>query len=98
MNLKIPSTSDGIEREINMPIMISREDIANREKQYPAGTRIKLISMKDSHSPPKGTEGTVLGIDGKGSIMMTWDNGQGLSLLVSDKFRIMKKAKIKKEG
>ena len=95
MNLKIPSTLDGIERKIYMPIMISREDIANRKKQYPAGTRIKLISMNDSHSPPKGTEGTVIGIDGKGSIMMMWDNGQGLSLLISDKFSVIRKRKDK---
>jgi len=89
------STLDVIERKIYMPIMISREDIANRKRQYPVGTRIKLISMNASHSPPKGTEGTVIGIDGKGSIMMMWDNGQGLSLLISDKFSVIKKRKDK---
>lgn len=50
-------------------------------KEYPAGTRIRLVKMDDIQAPPLGTEGTVVGVDGIGSLIMLWDNGSGLNVL-----------------
>lgn len=47
-------------------------------KEYPAGTRIRLVKMDDIQTPPLGTEGTVVGVDDTGSLLMHWDNGSHL--------------------
>ncbi len=36
--------------------------------------------MDDPQAPPIGTQGTVMGVDDIGSIMVAWDNGSGLSV------------------
>lgn len=36
--------------------------------------------MDDVQAPPIGTQGTVIGVDDLGSIMVRWDNGCGLSV------------------
>jgi hypothetical protein len=33
---------------------------------------------------PAGTEGTVHSVDDNGSIMMSWDNGYGLNLVLDE--------------
>lgn len=43
--------------------------------------RIRLNRMDDMQAPPPGTEGTILGVDDIGSILMEWDNGSGLNLV-----------------
>lgn len=48
---------------------------------YPVGQRVELIFMDDIQAPPKGTQGTVRGVDDAGSIMVKWDNGSGLSVV-----------------
>jgi hypothetical protein len=59
-------------------------------KRYPAGTRIELMSMNDSQAPPKGTKGTIEGIDDIGSILVSWDNGSNLNLIYEiDKFKVV---------
>lgn len=35
-------------------------------KEYPAGTRIRLVKMDDIQAPPLGAEGTVVGVDDTG--------------------------------
>lgn len=61
--------------------------LRNMRILYPRGTRIKLIEMNDPHAPKPGTCGTVLDIDDAGSILIRWDDGSQLSLLVdADKF------------
>ena len=51
-------------------------------KQYPPGTRLRLLSMDDPYHPlPRGTEGTVKLVDDIGSIFVKWDNGSGLALV-----------------
>lgn len=47
---------------------------------YPAGCRVRLVAMDDPHAPEPGTEGTVLGVDDAGSVMVAWDNGSSLSV------------------
>ena len=60
--------------------MPNRELIAKMRRVYTKGSRVELDSMDDPQAPPRGTRGTVLGVDDIGSIMVAWDNGSGLSL------------------
>lgn len=70
---------------------VSREEVAQRRKDYPAGTRIQLISMpNDPCGVPPGACGTVRGVDDAGQLMMRWDTGSGLSLIPGeDIFRVI---------
>ncbi|MBS4761172.1 DUF4314 domain-containing protein [Carnobacteriaceae bacterium zg-ZUI252] len=52
--------------------------------EYPSGTRVKLVKMDDKQAPPIGTKGTVLGVDDIGSIMVSWDNGSRLSVVLGE--------------
>ena len=60
---------------------ISEKTLDNLRIQYPKGTRVKLIRMVDFQAPPKGTLGTVMGVDDAGSIMVSWDTGSRLSVV-----------------
>ena len=60
---------------------ISKEKLAHLRKQYSAGARVELLWMDDAQAPPKGTKGTVWGVDDIGSIMVQWDNGSNLSVV-----------------
>ncbi|MCM1275478.1 MAG: DUF4314 domain-containing protein [Lachnospiraceae bacterium] len=51
-------------------------------KQYPCGTRVELTQMDDPGAPPKGTRGTVRGVDDIGNLLVDWDNGSGLNLIL----------------
>ena len=55
-------------------------DVERLKKLYPVGTKIKLIEMADSQSPPKGTIGVVDYIDDIGTIHVSWDCGSGLGI------------------
>lgn len=59
----------------------SRATIEQTRKDFPAGCRVKLISMDDRQAPPIGTRGTVKGVDDIGSILVSWDNGSSLSVI-----------------
>jgi hypothetical protein len=66
-------------------------NVENIRKTYPAGTRVELVSMNDPQAPPIGTEGTVIGVDDIGSILISWDNGSGLNAIPGeDVVRIVK--------
>lgn len=56
------------------------EIIEQLRREFPEGTRVKLLKMEDTQAPPIGTLGTVYGVDDMGSIMVKWDNGCGLSV------------------
>ena len=58
----------------------SKETVELIRKEYPVGTRVELVQMDDPQAPPVGTKGTVRGVDDIGGIMVTWDNGCGLSV------------------
>ncbi len=62
----------------------SRETVERIRRQYPAGTRVELVSMDDRYAPPPGTKGTVLGVDDTGSLLMRWDNGSGLNVVYGE--------------
>ena len=63
-----------------MNSFISDECLAQLRKQFPAGSRVELVKMDDPQAPPVGTKGTVRGVDNIGSVMVSWDNGCGLSI------------------
>lgn len=58
----------------------SKEVVERIRSEYPVGTRVELVRMDDPQAPPVGTNGTGLGVDAIGSIMVAWDNGCGLSV------------------
>lgn len=69
-------------------------DKLNELKQkYPVGTRLRLISMPQEPNPvPRGTLGTVTGIDDLGTIHVNWDNHSTLGIVIDvDKFEIVEK-------
>ena len=46
--------------------------------------RVSLLKMNDFQAPPIGTEGTILGVDDIGSVMVAWDNGCGLNVVLDE--------------
>ena len=63
-------------------MMFPKKEIVERiRKEYPKGTRVKLVKMNDFQAPPVGTLGTVIGVDDTASIMVAWDNGSSLNVI-----------------
>lgn len=54
------------------------------KKRYQEGARVELLQMNDTQAPPIGTQGTVIGVDDIGSIMVNWDNGSTLSVVYGE--------------
>ena len=59
----------------------SKEIVEQVRRQYPVGTRVKLLHMDDVQAPPIGTKGTVTVVDDTGSLMVDWDTGSGLNVI-----------------
>lgn len=59
----------------------SRKEVERVRKEFPNGTRIKLVRMNDVQAPPKGTEGTVVAVDDTASLIVKWDNGSRLNVI-----------------
>lgn len=59
----------------------NKEMLEFLRKEYPPGTRVRLVRMDDSQAPPLGTKGTVTGVDDMGSILVDWDNGSHLNVI-----------------
>lgn len=71
--------------------MNREEKVKRLREQFPKGTKIQLIHMNDSQSPPKGTIGVVDFIDDMGTIFVNWSNGSGLGLIPGeDEFKVIK--------
>lgn len=49
---------------------------------YPKGSRVVLVQMDNIQAPPLGTQGTVQGVDDIGTIMVDWDNGSHLGIVL----------------
>ena len=62
--------------------MRSIEEVKRIKEIYRPGMRIRLTAMDDVQAPPIGTEGTVLGVDDIGSILVAWDNGSSLNVIL----------------
>ena len=61
------------------------ERIEMVKKQYPVGTRIQLDSLcNDERGMTSGLCGTVVGVDDQPALLMKWDNGRSLSLMLFD--------------
>ena len=64
--------------------MIEKEKIEKIREEYPVGSRIELVKMDDPQAPPIGTRGTVLGIDDIGSLLVKWDTGGRINVLLEE--------------
>ena len=64
--------------------------LENLRKQYPVGTKIQLISMRNEKYPIlPGTVGEVTHIDDIGNIHVRWQNGSSLAIIPEvDSFRV----------
>ena len=60
----------------------SNETVEQYRKEYPVGCRVELVSMNDFQAPPIGTLGTVQGVDDAGNLLVRWDNGSGLNVIL----------------
>ena len=58
------------------------KDVEKANATYLAGMRVRLLKMDDDQAPAVGTEGTVIGVDDTGSVMVAWDNGSSLNVLI----------------
>lgn len=66
----------------------AKEQIEKYRAEFPAGCRVELVSMDDFQAPPKGTKGTVQGVDDIGNLFVHWDNGSSLNVILGvDKVR-----------
>lgn len=69
---------------------MKREEVERIRSKYPKGTRLKLDHMDDSFALPAGTLGTVRGVDDAGDIMVNWDNGSSLKIILeTDRFHVV---------
>lgn len=62
--------------------MISKEQVRKAKETYSIGMRVRLLKMEDTQAPPIGTEGTVQGVDDAGAVMVAWDTGSSLNVLL----------------
>lgn len=66
-----------------MDFNLSKQTVLRMLKNhYPVGCRVRLVKMDDPQAPPIGTLGTVAGVDDIGSIMVNWDTGSSLHVLL----------------
>ena len=58
----------------------SRETVERLRMQYPKGTRVALVRMRDPYSRLQpGDQGSVSFIDDIGTIFISWDSGTSLT-------------------
>ena len=55
-----------------------------RKETFKPGMRVRLLKMNDDQAPPIGTEGIVLGVDDIGSLLMSWDTGSSLNVVMGE--------------
>ena len=60
----------------------SKETVEQYRREYPVGCRVELVSMDDFQAPPIGACGTVQGVDDAGNLLVRWDNGSGLNVIL----------------
>ena len=62
----------------------SENELDRIRREYPVGTIIELISMPDKFAPPKGTLGEIEGVDDLGDILVRWQTGSSLKVILSE--------------
>lgn len=66
-------------------MFISDAMLQKLKRDYPEGTRVKLIRMDDPYSRLKpGDEGSVIGVDDIGTIHVKWDSGSTLGVVFGE--------------
>lgn len=54
-------------------------------RQYPAGTKVELVSMNDPYrNMPPGLKGVVKTVDDTGTVFVSWENGSGLGVVYGE--------------
>lgn len=61
-----------------------RDNIKKIKETYVKGMRVRLIKMNDVQAPPIGTEGFILGVDAVGSVLVEWDNGASINVVLDE--------------
>jgi len=61
-------------------IFPDKKTVERLRAEYPVGCRIVLDEMDDKQAPKIGTQGTCMGVDDAGNIMVSWDNGSHLNI------------------
>ena len=78
----------GVREALNALGLTSHEQekvlIEIRKETFKPGMRVRLLKMDDDQAPPVGTEGTVLGVDDIGSLLMVWDTGSSLNVVMGE--------------
>ena len=72
-------------------MLYQRDYVAHMREKYPPGTRVEVVPLcnEEEHLKP-GTKGTVVGVDDQPALLVHWDNGSSLSLLIGqDQFRVI---------
>ena len=65
--------------------MISKAELEMLRKEFPKGTRVKLIQMEDPYTKLKsGDLGTVNHVDDMGTIHVSWDCGSSLGVVYGE--------------
>ena len=72
-------------------MLYHRNFVERMRKLYPRGTRVEVTSLcnEEEHLKP-GMKGTVVAVDDQPALLVDWDNGGSLSLLIGkDHFRVV---------
>ena len=72
-------------------MLYQRDYVAHMREKYPPGTRVEVVSLCNEEEHLKsGPKGTVVGVDDQPALLVNWDNGSSLSLLIGqDQFRVI---------
>ena len=62
----------------------SKNELDRIRRDYPVGTIIELIEMSDKFAPPAGTLGEIEGVDDLGDILVRWQSGSNLKVILSE--------------
>ena len=68
-----------------------RQLVEKMREKYPPGTKVEVTSLcnEEDHLKP-GMKGTVVGVDDQPALLVNWDTGSSLSLLIGkDHFRVL---------
>lgn len=70
---------------------INKEILENIRRQYPKGTRVKLVKMDDPYNTElsPGSKGTVISVDDIGTIYVSWDCGSSLGIVFGEDFCVL---------
>ena len=76
-------------------LLYHRNFVERMKELYPPGTRVEVVSLcnEEEHLKP-GMKGTVVGVDDQPALLVNWDNGSSLSLLIGqDQFAVIQQEK-----